>query len=394
LIIMKMNEIKIDYVYGVFKHSHKTFNSKYIFDTMNEDLSKSEIIFIKALDTGEILLLRKPLDEIIDSSKISNDFLLYVGVITIILGSIFIFFYSKRLTNPIVELSDIAMNIANLDFSKRFKTKSKDEIGILGDSINLISDELQRALDDLIEANVELKEDVERKKQIDEMRKNFISSVSHELKSPIGITRSYAEGLKYNIVNNPEKKMRYCDILIDEAEKMDKIVKQLLSLSHLESEAFKLEKSVFNISVLIDEIIEKFDPILKEKKIETKVITNQNYFVNADYLMIEQVISNFLTNAINHTDKGKYIEVRAQSVGEKVRVSVINSGENIPEEDLRNIWESFYKVDKARSREYGATGLGLSIVKSIMEHHQEKYSVVNRKFGVEFWFELSLINKE
>ncbi|MCG8485711.1 MAG: ATP-binding protein [Clostridia bacterium] len=301
---------------------------------------------------------------------------------------------SKRLTGPIEELSNIAKSIANLDFSKRLILEKKVEIGILGDSINLISDELQEVMDDLIEANIALKKAIEQKKQIDEMRKSFISSISHELKSPIVIKRSYAEGLKYNIVNDQQEKVRYCDILIDEVEKMDKIVKQLLSLSDLESETFELEQSIFNISVLIDDVIEKFDPILNEKNIETKVITNENYMVNADYLMIEQVISNYLTNAINHIDEDKYIEVSVQAVGEKVRVSVINSGENIPEEDLKNIWESFYKVDKARSREYGGTGLGLSIVKSIMEHHQEKYSVVNRKFGVEFWFELNLINKE
>ncbi|WP_105617290.1 sensor histidine kinase [Vallitalea okinawensis] len=353
-----------------------------------------ELIFIKKLDTGDLLVLRKPLHVITDNSKIINEFMVFVSAIIILLGSIIIFFLSKRISQPIVELSKIAKGISNLDFSKKYEVKTKDEIGLLGDSINLISEELHKALDDLIEANAELKEDVERKKQIDEMRKNFISSVSHELKSPIGITRGYAEGLKYNIANDEEKKKRYYDILIDEADKMDKMVKQLLSLSTLESDIFELDQTIFNITVLIEEVVEKFDPIIQDKDITIEKIVDEDYFVKGDYPKIEQVISNYLTNAINHVDEHRYIEIKTQLTKEKVRISVTNSGNNIPLEDLDSIWESFYKVDKARSREYGGTGLGLSIVKSIMEHHQEMYGVINRDDGVEFWFELNIVSEK
>lgn len=352
-----------------------------------------ELIFIKALDTGDFLVLRKPLHVIIDNSKITSEFLIYVGAITILLGSIFVFFFSKQITKPIIELSHIAQSISNLNFSKKYKVKTQDEIGILGDSINLISEELHKALDELVSANAELKEDNDRKKEIDEMRKSFISNVSHELKSPIGITKGYAEGLKYSIVNTEEKKRRYYDMLIDEAEKMDKMVKQLLSLSNLESEAFELEESVFNISILIEEVIEKFDLTLKEKGIEAKITIDNDYFIKADYLKIEQVIINYLTNALNHVDGHKHIEIKTQLIDEKVRTSIINSGNNIPQEDLERIWDSFYKVDKARSREYGGTGLGLSIVKSIMEHHTGGYGVENTDFGVEFWFELNILGE-
>ncbi|PAB56218.1 histidine kinase dimerization/phospho-acceptor domain-containing protein, partial [Anaeromicrobium sediminis] len=231
LIFTKMNDLNTDYIYEVIKLHTPDFR---------------EIVFIKELDTGEILILKKPLHVVSTSSKIANEFLLFTGVITIIFGSIFIFLFSKRITRPIIDLSHIAKSISNLDFSKKYKVKSKDEIGILGDSMNLICEELNKAIDDLIEANVKLKEDIERRKEIDEMRKKFISSISHELKSPIGITKGYAEGLKYHIANNEEKRNRYCDILIHEADKMDKMIKQLLNLSNLESEVFKLEKSIFN----------------------------------------------------------------------------------------------------------------------------------------------------
>lgn len=367
-------------------------------DSNNKELNTisdiSDIVFAKELDTGEILILRKPLHDIIDNSKIANEFLIYIGIITITLGSVLIFFYSKRITKSIVNLSHIAKSIANLDFSKKYEVKSSDEIGVLGESINLISEELNKAMDELMVANDNLKEDIERKKQIDEMRKSFISSVSHELKSPIGITRGYAEGLKYNIANNEEIRNRYYDILIDEADKMDKLVGQLLNLSNLESEVFELDESLFNISVLVDEVVEKYSPVMEEKGVKAKINIDDNYFVKADYLRIDQVLCNYLANALNHVDDNKYIEVRAQSIDERVRVSVINSGKKIPKEGLERIWDSFYKVDKARSREYGGTGLGLSIVKSIMEHHQGRYGVINKKIGVDFWFELNIVTEE
>ena len=172
------------------------------------------------------------------------------------------------------------------------------------------------------------------------------------------------------------------------------MVKQLLNLSHLESEMFQLEELIFNISVLIDEVVEKYSPTMEENNVEVKITNAADYFVKADYLRIEQALCNYLVNAINHVDDNKYIEVRTKIKDKKIRVSVLNSGSNIPSEDLENIWESFYKVDKARSRQYGGTGLGLSIVKSIMEHHQGGYGIINHKNCVEFWFELNLVVEE
>lgn len=408
LIHKNINKIQTDYFYEVIELPQPIANYNNPINGVIPDPSQRintdakappkyrivEIIFIKELDSGDFLVLRKPIHINRDNTRITNEFLLGVGTISILLGSIFVFFFSKQITKPIIELSHVAKSISSLDFSKKYKVKTKDEIGVLGDSINLISEELHEAMDDLMEANSKLKEDIERKKQIDEMRKRFISSVSHELKSPIGITRGYVEGLKYNVANNEEKRNRYYDILIDEAEKMDKMVGQLLILSDLESEVFELEESIFNISLLINIVVEKFNHIFNEKGIEVKVNIDEEYFISAESLKIEQVISNYLSNAINHLDERKYIEIRTELVDEKVRVSVINSGKNIPEEDLENIWDSFYKVDKARSREYGGTGLGLSIVKSIMEHHQAEYGVKNKETGVEFWCEFNIINEE
>lgn len=395
LLDTRTDDIKSGYIYKTIKFPEPVYPPQGPMGSDNEKMEFppvayiKECIFIKELDKGDLLILRKPLHVLDQYASILNEFIIYVGIIVILLGSIFVYFFSKKVTQPLIELNDIAKKISKLDFSKKFNVRTKDEIGMLGDSINFISDEFRLAIDGLMEANEELKEDVERKKKIDQMRRNFISSVSHELKSPIGITKGYAEGLKFNVAKNEENRKKYYDILIDEAEKMDKMVKQLLRLSDLESDVFQLEKSVFNMSNLITEVIEKFKPIITEKNINVRKIYEKNFFVYADYLKIEQVVTNYFTNAMNHLNNHKYIEISINHIEGKVRVSVINSGENIPEEDLDNIWDSFYKVDKARSREYGGTGLGLSIVKSIMDHHEEKYGVVNKEIGVEFWFELS-----
>lgn len=405
LISIKMKKIKTDYIYDIVSFQVPNYANQDIKNGMSLDSMKishdynsekkygEDIIFIKELDTGEVLILSKSLHDLRKGSQIANEFLIYVGVAIFILSSIFIFFYSKRITRSILDLNHIAKSISNLDFSKKYKVKSKDEIGLLGESINLVSDELNKAMDKLMKVNGKLKEDIERKKEIDEMRKRFISRVSHELKCPIGITKGYVEGLKYNIANDEKKRNQYYNILIDEADKMDKIVKKLLNLSNLESDVFALERSIFDISVLTNEVAKKFKPILNKKEIVTKVALDQDCFVEADYLWIEQVICNYLTNATNHVDKNKYVEIKAQIVDKSIRISVINSGGNIPKKDLENIWDRFYKVDKTRSREYGGTGLGLAIVKSIIEQHKGAYGVINNEIGVEFWFELNRFNR-
>jgi len=362
---------------------------KYIIETARDPrLNTNFLNLFSVLNNGDILIISTPLAAIKESADIANDFFLITGILTIVIGSIVVYILSRKFTSPILELNDIAQRMSKLDFSKKYNVRSKDEIGELGNSINSLSDQLDKSITELREANKKLTQDIERERKIDEMRKEFISNVSHELKTPITLIQGYAEGLKLNVNDDEESKNFYCDVIVDEANKMNKLIKDLLDLSQIDSGNFKLERCTFDISSLIHHVLNKFDPIFKEKNIDVQVDRNGDFDVNGDIVRIEQVLFNYINNAINHIDDKKIIRIGIIERCNKVRVTVYNSGKHIPEEFLDKIWISFYKVDKARTRSYGGTGLGLSIVRAIQELHNNSYGVNNVEDGVEFWFEL------
>jgi len=340
------------------------------------------------LENDEILILSSPIAAINESVVIANKFLLFNGIITIILGAVAVFIFSRRFTKPILELNNLAQRMSKLDFSKKYLDNSDDEVGQLGKSINSLSDQLDEAITELQEANAKLREDIEQERRIDSMRKEFISNVSHELKTPIALIQGYAEGLKLNVHEDEENRNFYCEVIMDESDKMNKLVKGLLDLSQIESGFFELEKSIFPISALVDHVLDKYRPILVDKGIKVETRKDDQWLVNGDAVRIEQVLVNFLNNAINHVDNHKIIEINISYHAGKLRVGVYNSGSPIPEESLDKIWTSFYKVDKARTRAYGGTGLGLSVVRAILELHGSAYGVENLGQGVLFWFEM------
>lgn len=347
------------------------------------------LILASRMNNGEYLVLSTPIVAISESTDIANRFFLFTGFITVLLGGIVIYFYTNRFTKPILALNHIAQEMAKLDFSKKYTGHSDDEIGQLGASINSLSDQLDRAISELTEANSKLIEDIERERRIDKMRKEFISNVSHELKTPIALIQGYAEGLKLNVNDDEENKNFYCDVIMDESDKMNRLVTDLLDLSQVESGYFNLEVTDFNLSSLINHVVDKYKPIFAEKGIKLGLDNKyENAVVQGDVIRIEQVLFNFLNNAINHVDDNKIINIAVSAYNNKMHVSVFNSGKNIPEDSLDKLWDSFYKVDKARTRAYGGTGLGLSVVKAIMERHENNYGVENKENGVLFWFEL------
>ncbi len=341
------------------------------------------------VDDNVYVYLGAPVAAIQESAKIAIRFSIITGVFTVILGGILIFILSSRWTKPIIKLNGIAENMALLDFSKKYDEKRNDEIGELGSSINSLSDQLEKSIGDLRQANCKLMEDIEKERKIDEMRKGFISNVSHELKTPIALVQGYAEGLKLNVNDDEENKNYYCEVIIDEAKKMNNMVRKLLELSELEFNHIALEREEFCICELIRDVLKKNSPLFSEKGARVDFDNNgrECIRIDADYYFTEQVLMNYLSNALNHLDDKKLIHISLKLSEDKVRVQVFNSGRNIPEEALENIWMSFYKVDKARTRAYGGTGLGLSIVKAIQKSHKNGYGVENKPDGVLFWFE-------
>lgn len=352
----------------------------------------SYVLLSGNLDNGYKLYVRIPISSIKESVKISNNFLYLIGGVTIIIAAVIISYISKRFTEPILELNVIANNMSKLDFSQKYKLKdTNDEIDNLGKSINTMSDKLEKTIKQLRSNNIELEKDIEEKSKINEMRTQFISDVSHELKTPIALIQGYAEGLVENVNTDEESKQFYANVILDEANKMDKLVKQLLELTKLEYGKREFNNSNFNIVELVQEIIRKSKVMLEEKNIEVRISAIKDYIVYADEFYIEQVITNYLTNAIKNSESinnEKYIEINIYENKDKIRISVFNTGEKIEEENLNRIWNRFYKVDSSRHRDDGGTGIGLSLVKAIMNNYHNLYGVENKYNGVEFYFEL------
>ena len=306
----------------------------------------------------------------------------------IIVTTITIILITRRYTKPVLKLAEISTKMADLDFDTKYEGSRKDEIGTLGQSMNHMSEKLETTISDLKTANLELQKDIAQKDEIDRMRTEFISNVSHELKTPISLIQGYAEGLQEGISDNPEDREYYCDVIIDEAGKMNHMVRQLLNLIHLEQGDNQITMERFDIVSVISGVISSMKIKTESAGVEIQFNYKNPIYVWADEFQIEEVITNYLSNAINHVDEHKQIYVDILEKNGIIRVSFFNTRKQIPDEDIENIWVKFYKVDKARTREYGGNGIGLSIVKAIMERHKKDYGVQNHENGVEFWFEL------
>ena len=341
-------------------------------------------------DDGSQFLLRSPLESIRESAAISNRFLIYIASFLIIISIVFIWYFSKRLTNPILELAVLSDKMANLDFDAKYTSGGSNEIGELGANFNRMSEKLESTISELKKANNELQKDIERKDKLEQMRNEFLGNVSHELKTPIALIQGYAEGLKEGVSDDPESREFYCDVIMDEAAKMNQMVKNLLTLNQLEFGDEEIEFTRFNLTELIRGVLQSMEILAQQEDITVIFRQSEPVCVWGDEFKIEQVLRNYISNAFHHVKGEKVVEVKITLEQQKAKVTVFNTGNPIPEKDITHIWDKFYKVDKAHTRAYGGNGIGLSIVKAIMESFHQKYGVNNYDNGVEFWFELDV----
>ena len=339
-------------------------------------------------DNGYYFLIRSPLESIKESAAISNSFYFVVGAIIVVISGLIILVVTSRITRPISELTKLSEKMSDLDFEARYQSWAGNVIDVLGDNFNKMSRKLESTISELKSANNKLQKDIEDKIKIDEMRKEFLDNVSHELKTPIALIQGYAEGLNENISDDPESREFYCEVIMDEASKMNKLVKNLLTLNQLESgkDAPLMER--FDIVSLIKGVIGSMHIMIEQKEATVIFEETEPVYVWADEFKTEEVVTNYTSNALNHLDGERKVEIKVFREGDCVKVTVFNTGTPIPEEDIPNLWNKFYKVDKARTREYGGSGIGLSIVKAIVEGMNQKYGVCNYDNGVEFWFTL------
>lgn len=344
------------------------------------------------LEAGGYFLIRTPIESIRESVNLSNQFLMYVGILAIILSAIVIYVVTKRLTRPIRELARISEEMTSLNFEAKYTSNGTIEVDELGENMNQLSETLEKTISELKTANNELKSDIERKEKNDEMRQEFLANVSHELKTPIALIQGYAEGLMEGAFEDEESKAFYCEVIMDEANKMNNLVKSLLELNQIEFGNEQIAFSRIDIVEFIHGVLSSFKLTCEQSGIQILFEAEGPVYVWGDEFKIEEVFRNFLTNAINHAEGEKKIEIRVAPWSgnneSNIEVSVFNTGKPIPEEDISHIWEKFYKVDKARTREYGGNGIGLSIVKAIMDSMHKPFGVENFDNGVRFWFVL------
>lgn len=341
------------------------------------------------LDNGDNFIMRTPVESIRDSVLLANRFYIGIGGVAIFVSAVIIYLFSRKVTKPVLELAEISKRMTGLDFEAKFESKGENEIDVLGEHMNQLSETLEKTISELKTANNELRRDIEKKEKIDEMRTEFLSNVSHELKTPLALIQGYAEGLKDGISEDDESRDYYCEVIMDEAQKMNEMVKKLLTLNEVEFGQENVQMERFDVTELIEGLAQSFSLMIAQKQGELRVKTEGPMYVWSDELKIEEVLTNYLSNACNHLGGQRIIELKARKKDEKVRISVFNTGSQIPEEDKDRIWEKFYKVDKAHTREYGGSGIGLSIVKAVMESVHGDYGVNNYSNGVEFWIEIS-----
>ena len=294
------------------------------------------------LDNGNLFLFRSPLEGIRESVSLANRFLAYVGIGSAVFSAFIILLVSRKVTEPIMELTGISERMRHLDFDAKYTGNSKTEIALLGQNINKLSEALETTISELKSANNELKRDIEKKNKVDEMRKEFLSNVSHELKTPIALIQGYAEGLKEGINDDAESREYYCEVIMDEASKMNQMVKKLLTLNQMEFGNDMVTMERFDITELIGTYLQSAAILCRQKGINLQMEDCPPVNVWADEFMVEEVFGNYFSNAINHVAGKRVIDVKLTLEEKKVRVSVFNTGAQIPEESLPHIWEKFY----------------------------------------------------
>ena len=380
-----------DLIDQVITYSHTRYKT---FENKNSGLKKIGVVSPLSLNSknDSLIFCISSIQPIKEASEVMSEFFIYLfwGLITI--SIILALIYSNLISKPLVTLTYVANKMSNMDFSAICETNREDEIGSLAKSLNFLSKNLHAALIDLQKKNKKLETDIEKERQLDNMRKEFTANVSHELKTPIGIIEGYAEGLKDGIVSGEDAQM-YLETIIDESKKMSILVSNMLELSKLESGTTKPNLEGFNINRLITKVLKKHKPDFEENNFNINFNSSTPYsYVYADPFQMEQVLTNLITNAIKYTPPKNDINVSIEEGLDKFKISVQNMGITIPEKEIGKLFDKFYRLDKSRERtQKNSTGIGLSIVKNILKLHNSEFNLQNINGGVEFFFYLEKI---
>lgn len=353
---------------------------------------KQYLVLKKELSFGGEIEIYSYKGNIEVNANIATTFTWATVIVILTLGLVFVLIYTRRFTKPLIKMSEITEKMSNMDFSEKCKSRSRDEIGILSESINNLSDSLDATLTDLSEKNQKLQDDIEKKQTLDQLRKEFISSISHELKTPIAIIKGYAEGAEFMLDSGDVAGAKeYCDIIAKESDKMNGLVYELLELSRFELGDSRLDIEQFSLKNFIDDYTSTEKIVFNENGIKFSQNIPESIICEGDFVKLTMVLNNYVSNAIAHASGTKQVHIYCEEFEKIVRVKVYNTGEHIGKEDIEKIWKSFYRADKSLSRKDGRYGLGLSIVSAIQNLHELDYGVENAENGVIFWFDIKKV---
>ncbi|MGE7941361.1 sensor histidine kinase [Lysinibacillus xylanilyticus] len=323
-----------------------------------------------------------------------NQYYIILFVFTMIIVILIAIIFSKTLSKPLVKMSTIANQIANQNFSEKYIVKSKDELGQMGEALNKISTNLEQKITELVHANEKLAQDYELQLKLKEKEKEFVANVSHELKTPLTVINGYIKGIKNGVYEQSD--LKYCDVILDEVDRMTEMVQEMLDISRLESPIYQLTESTFDLWHTFLKVYDKFKAMADEKGLQVLFEIDEEAYVNGDIKRIEQVITNLFVNAVKYTPKHNRINIKIVYLENfnKYKFKIENENIFIPNDEIEQIWDPFYRVEKSRNKEFGGSGLGLAIVKQILERHHSSFGVNNTENGVEFYFDLRAVSTD
>lgn len=330
------------------------------------------------------LTVATPLQPIDEASKVILMFFPYMLIVIIVISTIGAFIYSRLIAKPLIRLNKTAKKMAELDFSTKSTINTNDELGELSESLNELSENLKRNIDELQQANLHLKDDIQKERDQEEKRREFIATISHELKSPITAVSGQLEGMIYEIGNykNRDKYLRQSHQIMKE---MEKLVLEILDLSQLESFQFTPNLQKVNFSALVEKNLESFYYFRDEENIKFATLIEPDLFIEADEKLITKAVANVISNAVKYCEVAGTVKTTLQQAdASHITLTISNSGSYIEENFLNKIFEPFYRVEKSRNRKTGGSGLGLYIVKKILAMHHAQYEITNSPNGVLF----------
>ena len=334
---------------------------------VNNEFDVRGILSSIKLDNAEVFVY-STLEDVNSTTVVLQNQLIYIILLAIVLSCVLAWYISRRLTKPIVDITKSAKKMGEGNYDVVFKQSGIEEIDELADTLNYAKKEISK---------------------IDELRRDLMANVSHDLKTPLTMIKAYAEMIKDFSYKDEEKRNQHLDIIIDETNRLNTLVNDILLLSKSQADVDNLNIEEYDLVMEVKSILKKYE-IIKETE-DYKILLNapKKAMIKADKNKLNQVIYNLINNAINYTGKDKKVTVKIIEENKKYIIQIIDTGKGIKEEDLKHIWDKYYKNDKNHQRNVVGTGLGLSIVKSILTQHNFKFGVESKiNKGTTFYFEI------